>query len=68
MMCWTVGAQTLHFVKLGTLKPDTPTVPVVLVTFVSLMGLVHRHQEARFVWGSHVYLKHWLLKIFEEPQ
>lgn len=54
MMCWTVRAQTLHFVKLGTLQPDTPTVPVVLVTFVRLMGLWHRNQKARFVWGKSV--------------
>lgn len=52
IISWIARARTPHFVKLGILQSDTPTVTVGSVTFVRLKGLVYRNQKARLVLGQ----------------
>lgn len=40
IICWATRAQTVHFVKLEILQPDTPTVTARGVTFARFMFLL----------------------------
>lgn len=52
MTCWTVGAPTLHFVKLQLHQRDTSTVTGRCVPFAKLMCLLYGNQKARLILGK----------------
>lgn len=66
-ICWPASAQTLHFVTLAILQPDTPTVTVGFVTFARLMCLVYRKQKARLVWDKNVVFLVFVFFFFLSP-